>query len=249
MRPTTLASALLAGAVISLGSGCKGKSSDTAKEPDEHTRALEERVALLEGELAEIQRSGTVVDARKVAKELVRVGDPQLLGPPGPPGSQGIAGPPGPEGPIGPVGGNGPPGAIGSQGDRGAAGPPGPQGIQGLQGPQGLQGTQGTQGPLGPPGPGSMLSSKENLMRREGRIRVGPGLVGSAVAKCEQPRDVVVLGGCKATPMWRAALVNGSGFSANSPSSIGGWSCDYRNQSTESEIEIIAEVYCARAKL
>jgi hypothetical protein len=86
------------------------------------------------------------------------------------------------------------------------------------------------------------------LLRREARISVGPGLVGSVVVKCEQPGDLVLLGGCKASPVWRAALVNGSAFSASDPRSAGGWSCDYRNQSSESEIDIIAEVYCARPK-
>jgi hypothetical protein len=218
------------------------------QKPDERIPELEQRLGSLEAELKEIRKTGTNVDATKVARELVRVGDPELAGPEGPPGERGIAGPPGPEGPIGPLGGNGPLGPPGSRGDVGPAGPAGPQGIQGLQGPQGLQGTQGTQGPLGPPGPASLLSNKEDLLRREARISVGPGLVGSAVVKCEQPGDLVVLGGCKASPMWRAALINSAAFSANDLRSAGGWSCDYRNQSTESEIDIVAEVHCARPK-
>ena len=225
---------------------CRGAAEEAQE--DRRIPALEERLSKLESELANVQKHGTAVDALKVARELARTGGPELQGPPGPPGSQGIAGPPGPDGPIGPIGGNGPPGEMGARGDLGSAGPPGPQGIQGLQGPQGLQGTQGAQGPLGPPGPGSLLSSKNNLLRREGRVSIGPGLVGQAVAKCEQSKDIVVLGGCKATPVWRAALVAGSGFSANDPRATGGWSCDYRNQSTESDIEVIAEVYCARPK-
>ncbi len=231
-------------ALLLTGSGCPG-SADTPKK-DERIPALEARVVQLEAELDHIRKQGTAVDALKVARELAKIGGPEMTGPPGPPGAQGFKGPPGPGGPPGPEGGNGPPGEPGSKGDVGAKGPPGPQGTQGFQGPQGLQGTQGVQGPLGPPGPGPVLSSKENLLRREGRISIGAGLVGSAVAKCEQARDIVVLGGCKATPMWRAALVTGSSFAANDPSTIGGWSCDYRNQSTESEIDVVAEVFCAR---
>ena len=226
--------------------GCQGPAAEPKE--DQRIPALEERLNKLEGELQRVKTHGTAVDALKVARELARTGGPELRGPPGPPGPAGIAGPPGPDGPIGPIGGNGPPGEMGARGDVGSPGPPGPQGIQGLQGPQGLQGTQGAQGPLGPPGPGSLLSSKENLLRREGRVSIGPGLVGQAVAKCEQSKDIVVLGGCKATPIWRAALVTGSGFSANDPGSKGGWSCDYRNQSIESDIEVVAEVYCARPK-
>lgn len=227
-----------------LGAGCRGSAETEAS--DKRILALEERVAQLEGELADFRQHGSPVDALKVARELARIGGPEMTGPPGPPGAQGFKGPPGPQGPPGPEGGNGPPGEPGSKGDMGPPGPPGPQGTQGFQGPQGLQGTQGIQGALGPPGPGPLLSNKENLLRREGRISIGPGLVGSAVAKCEQAKDIVVLGGCKATPMWRAALVTGSAFSANDPKTHGGWSCDYRNQSTESDIDVVAEVYCAR---
>lgn len=237
---------LLISSLAILASSCRG--TDEPPPEDERIPALEERVGQLEAELQQIRTQGTAVDAKKVALQLAKVGGPELTGPQGPPGPPGIAGPPGPDGPIGPVGGNGPPGEIGSKGDVGPQGSPGPQGIQGLQGPQGLQGTQGTQGPVGNAGPASLLSNKENLLRREGRISIGPGLVGSAVAKCEQRKDIVVLGGCKATPMWRAALVTGSGFAANDPQTLGGWSCDYRNQSTESEIEVVAEVYCARPK-
>jgi hypothetical protein len=227
---------------------CVASCAQKKQKPDERIPELEQRLGTLEGELEHIRKTGTQMDAKRVAKELAEVGDPELTGPEGPPGERGIAGPPGPEGPIGPVGENGPPGPLGARGDVGPAGPSGPQGIQGLQGPQGLQGTQGTQGPVGPPGPSALLSNKEDLLRREARISVGPGLVGSAVAKCEQAGDLVVLGGCKASPMWRAALINSASFSANDPRSAGGWSCAYRNQSTESEIDIVAEVHCARPK-
>lgn len=232
--------------VASMLLGCRGSAVEETQE-DQRIPALEERLSLLEAELEQVRKHGTAVDALKVARELARTGGPELAGPPGPPGPVGVTGPAGPEGLVGPIGGKGPPGEMGARGDLGSPGPPGPQGIQGLQGPQGLQGTQGTQGPLGPPGPGSLLSNKENLLRREGRVSIGPGLVGQAVATCEQAKDIVVLGGCKATPIWRAALVSGSGFAANTPGT-GGWSCDYRNQSTESDIEVIAEVYCARPK-
>lgn len=243
---TPLLVPLLALCGVAGGAGCRGQ--EEASEEDERIPLLQQRLSSLEADLRAIQKEGTSVDAVKVARELAREGGPGLAGPPGPEGARGIAGPPGPEGPIGPLGGNGPLGPVGSKGEIGGKGPPGPQGIQGIQGPQGLQGTQGTQGPLGPAGPAALLSNKEDLLRREARISVGPGLVGSVVVKCEQASDLVMLGGCKASPVWRATLLTSSAFAANDPRSVGGWSCDYRNQSTEREIDIIAEVFCARPK-
>jgi hypothetical protein len=92
------------------------------------------------------------------------------------------------------------------------------------------------------------VGAKEDLQHHEARIQVGPGLVGSAVAKCPHPTDIIVIGGCSANPMWRAALVASSPFSASNTSSQAGWRCDYRNQSSESEITVTADLWCARPK-
>lgn len=230
--------------LVLAAAACRSEPSPDSKRAE----ILEARIAHLEVELARIEIEGTGLDATRVARELVREGGPELVGPPGPEGVRGIAGPPGPEGPIGPIGEQGPLGPSGPSGERGPPGPPGPQGIQGLQGPQGLQGTQGNQGPEGPQGPASALDTKPDMHRREARILVGPGLVGSAVAKCEQPIDLVIAGGCSATPVWRAALAASLPFSVADPRLAGGWQCDYRNQSTESDITVIAEVYCVQPK-
>ena len=216
--------------------------------PDERVDELLDRVGSLEAKLIEVESSGTQIDVERVAKELARPGGPGLAGPLGPPGERGIAGPPGPEGPIGPEGPKGPVGPLGAKGNIGPAGPTGPQGIQGLQGPQGLQGQQGIQGPEGPRGPAALLSSKEDLLHRDARITVGPGLVGSAIVQCEQPTDLVITGGCQASPTWLSSLLVSTSFSVNDPRSPGGWRCDYRNQSTELEIQIIADLHCARAQ-
>lgn len=225
--------------------GCRG---DEKPARDDRVPDLQERLEALEVSLRRVEREGTKMDTARVAKELVSLADESLHGPEGQVGARGIPGPPGPEGPLGSIGPAGPLGPQGSRGDRGLPGPPGPQGIQGLQGPQGLQGTQGTQGPLGPVGPAALLSAKEDLMRREARMVVGAGLSGSAVVKCAQASDLIVMGGCSASPMWRASLSASSAFSATSPRAHGGWRCDYRNQSTETEMEIIAEVFCVRPK-
>ncbi len=229
-------------AVALLMVGCSGKATST--KPDEQVVALQNRIEVLETKLADRQQ----IDAKRVADELSKHSDPSLRGPTGPLGNQGIAGPPGPEGPIGPIGKEGPLGPIGEKGVPGPVGPTGMQGIAGLQGPQGLQGPRGQQGPEGPKGPPAAVGSKQDLQHRQAKIEVGPGLVGSAVVKCAQVSDIPVIGGCSATPMWRAALVASSPFAASHPSQYAGWRCDYRNQSTETAIEIIADLYCAQPK-
>lgn len=223
--------------------GCSGKPATT---PEEQVQvvALQSRIEVLEAKL-EGQQS---VDAKRVADELSRHADPSLRGPQGPLGNQGIGGPPGPEGPIGPLGKEGPLGPIGGKGDPGPTGPTGVQGVAGLQGPQGLQGARGQQGPEGPKGPPAAVGTKQDLQHRQAKIEVGPGLVGSVVVKCSQASDLLVIGGCNATPMWRAALVASSPFAASNPRQHAGWRCDYRNQSTKTAIEIIADLYCAKAK-
>jgi hypothetical protein len=145
-------------------------------------------------------------------------------------------GPPGPEGVQGP------------KGDPGPRGPQGEQGIQGLQGAQGIQGQQGVQGARGPEGPGAAYSGKADVMRRESRISVAAGLVASAVANCDQSVDIVIGGGCFADPQWMAQLVASRPLGVADAALASGWRCDYRNTSPSSTIEVVAEVYCVRAK-
>jgi hypothetical protein len=45
--------------------------------------------------------------------------------------------------------------------------------------------------------------------------------------------------------MWRAHLMVAKPFSLTTTAQRAGWRCDYRNQSTDGGMVIIAEVYCA----
>ena len=139
-------------------------------------------------------------------------------------------------------------GERGAKGDPGPPGPEGPQGIQGLQGAQGIQGQQGIQGAKGPEGPGAAYSGKADVMRRESRISVAAGLVASAVASCDKSIDIVIGGGCFADPQWMAQLVASRPLGVADTALASGWRCDYRNSSPSSTIEVVAEVYCVRAK-
>jgi hypothetical protein len=198
----------------------------------------------LEGRIVSLERAAEG-DAERIAEALLATGA-DVRGPPGPLGPPGAPGPAGPRGPTGDEGPAGPQGPPGAKGDRGPPGPPGPQGIQGLQGPQGIQGPQGPQGPEGPPGPPGALARKADLMRRESRIEILPGLTGSAVARCDGANELVVHGGCSASPMWRAQLHGARAVDATDGSRAGGYRCDYRNTSSESTLEAIAEVYCVK---
>ncbi len=168
--------AVLAIAPLACGAGdTEQRLADEAKRVDE----LVPRVGALE-------RRG-VVDTKAVADELLARGkEAGLAGPPGPPGPRGPDGPAGPPGPAG-VGPPGPEGPRGAKGDPGPPGPEGPQGIQGLQGAQGIQGPAGVAGPKGPPGPASTYAHKTDILRKESRISVGPGLVATAVASASAP--------------------------------------------------------------
>ena len=68
--------------------------------------------------------------------------------------------------------------------------------------------------------------------------------MASAVASCERARDLVITGGCYADPMWMAELVATRPISLADPGAPSGWRCDYRNNSPQQSIEVIAEVYC-----
>ncbi|WP_428263585.1 hypothetical protein [Haliangium sp.] len=205
----------------------------------------------LAGRVERIEREGAGVDVAAVARELAAIGrDAGLEGPPGPTGPAGETGPAGPQGPRGEVGGQGPQGPVGPQGakgERGPPGPPGPQGIQGLQGPQGIQGPQGPQGPAGPPGPPGAYASTSDLNRREHRVVITPGTVGSAVARCDRPTDLVVTGGCSAAPVWLGQLLSAQPLGMLDPTVQSGWRCDFRNTSQKNDVEALAEVYCVAA--
>jgi hypothetical protein len=205
------------------------------------------RVDELVGRLGELERNRQI-DAKAVAGELLARGkEAGLSGPPGPPGPRGPDGPPGPPGPAG-VGPQGPEGPRGAKGDPGPPGPEGPQGIQGLQGAQGIQGTAGVAGPKGPPGPASTYAHKQDLLRKESRISVGPGQVATAVASCERAVDLLVTGGCYADPQWMAQLVAARPVAMTDGAAPASWRCDYRNTSPSSTIEVVAEAYCVRPR-
>ncbi len=211
---------------------------------------LKIRVLEMEAKIAKLEQIQTI-DVTRVAAELISNPSPNLVGPPGSQGQRGFegpAGPAGPEGALGPLGPSGALGPVGARGEKGVAGPAGPQGIQGLQGPQGLQGTQGTQGPKGPLGPEALLSNKSDYHRFELRIQIGAGLIGSAVAQCRQSTDLILNGGCTVSPIWQAGLIISAPFAVSDARHQGGWRCDYRNLSAETEIEVVAEVYCLPKK-
>jgi hypothetical protein len=248
-------------AVIGLA-GCPGRGSAGDSRADSgvaEVRAEVDRLAQqvqsldeVRQRVATIEREGTPVDQQRVAEAvapiLLDAGIQGLQGDPGPQGETGPMGPAGTPGPQGAPGPQGVQGPEGPRGDRGAAGPPGPQGIQGLQGAQGLQGPQGVQGPDGAQGPPGAYASKEDLVRRETRVAVSPGMVASAVARCDRASDLLITGGCTAAPMWLGQLLSAQPFAMSDPRSAAGWRCDYRNTSTTNTIEIEAEVYCVRAR-
>jgi hypothetical protein len=218
------------------------RSNDSAS-----VKAIETRVSDVDRRVREIEQRGTI-DTQTVAAELLAKGSAAgLAGPAGERGPDGPAGPAGPPGPAG-VGPPGPIGERGAKGDPGPAGPEGPQGIQGLQGAQGIQGPQGAQGPKGPPGPPGAYSHKSDLTRKEHRISVGAGLVATAVASCDRASDLLVTGGCYADPQWMAVLVASRPVAMTDGGNPASWRCDYKNTSPGSLIEVIAEVYCMRAR-
>jgi hypothetical protein len=188
---------------------------------DPRVDQLTKKLAETEQRLAAIEARGEV-DAVRVANELLLRGKDAGLG--GPPGELGPKGPPGDPGPVG------------------GPGPLGPPGPEGPQGPKGVQGARG------PEGPGAAYADKTDVMRRESRISVAAGLVASAVASCDKSIDIVIGGGCFADPQWMAQLVASRPLGVADAALASGWRCDYRNSSPSSTIEVVAEVYCVRAK-
>jgi len=218
-----------------------------ASDTDERVDRASARVDDHDLRIGAIERRGEV-DAKKIAAELLAKGkDAGLSGPSGPPGPLGPPGPPGPAGPFG-AGPPGPEGPRGAKGDPGPPGPEGPQGVQGLQGAQGIQGPAGIAGPKGPPGPASTYSQKTDILRKESRISVGPGLIATAVATCERAIDLLVTGGCYADPQWMAQLVAARPLAMTDSIAPASWRCDYRNTSPSSTIEVVAEAYCVRPR-
>ncbi len=215
------------------------RAGETEQQLEEQRKRVDELAERL-GQIAEDRK----VDTKAVATEMLARGQ---AGPPGPPGPRGPDGPPGPPGPAG-VGPAGPEGPRGAKGDPGPPGPEGPQGVQGLQGAQGIQGPAGVAGPKGPPGPASTYAQKTDLLRKESRISVGPGLVATAVASCERAVDLLVTGGCYADPQWMAQLVAARPVAMTDGGAPASWRCDYRNTSPSSTIEVVAEAYCVRPR-
>jgi hypothetical protein len=228
-------------ALLAIVLGCR--ASDTEQRVDQ----LNARVDDHDQRVAAIEHRGKV-DSHEVASEILAKGKASgIEGPPGPVGRQGELGPPGPMGPAG-VGPPGPEGPRGAKGDPGPPGPEGAQGPQGLQGVQGMQGPQGTQGPKGPPGPVGAYGNKTDITRKEARISVAAGLVATAVASCDRAIDLLITGGCYADPQWMAQLVAARPIAMSDAATPASWRCDYRNTSTTSTIEVVAEVYCVRPR-
>ena len=232
--PATLVVTALGGLGLA-GAACRATDTE-----DRLTQATT-RVAELERRLATVEQRGSVDTAQVAATLLAQGKAAGLAGPDGPPGPPG---PPGPDGPPGPFG-IGPPGP---EGPRGATGDPGPPGPEGPQGVQGLQGPQGPQGPKGPPGPAAAYNLKGDITRTEARIAVGAGLVATAVASCPRTADLIVTGGCYADPQWLAQLVAARPLAMTDGGAPASWRCDYRNTSSSSTIEVVAEAYCVRPR-
>jgi hypothetical protein len=236
-RPALIGLSLLAAAAC-------GHKSDAVQPPDSGVPEVAAQVAAVAQRVAVIEGRGKL-DVDAVSQELAALGpEAGLHGPMGPTGPMGIRGDHGPKGDPGPVGPQGPEGPPGPHGPPGPTGSRGDQGVQGLQGPQGIQGQQGTAGPRGEPGPPGAYAHKQSLVRREVKVSVGPGLVASAVVKCDRAHDMIVTGGCSADPMWLGQLINALPFSIQDPRTAGGWRCDYRNTGETHPIEVTAEVYC-----
>ena len=207
-------------------------------------RALSE----LQRRLGEVERKGTLPDAKRVAQALAALPGRDLRGPAGPSGPPGPAGAQGPSGERGEVGPVGPRGDLGPPGSRGELGPPGPQGSQGLQGPQGIQGPAGPRGPLGPEGPPGGYARKSDLYSVGAQLTIGPGLSGAVVATCRDVKDLLISGHCGADPAWLGALGQAGGVELDAARKAAGWRCEYRNASSRRAITARAEVFCVPRK-
>jgi len=207
-------------------------------------QTLREVIDDLRARLARIEQHGTRPDAEAVAGALARRPELELRGPRGPRGPPGPPGPVGPKGPPGPKGPAGEVGPAGPRGPRGPAGPKGPQGVQGTQGPQGLQGPRGPQGPAGPKGDPGAYATKADPYVRRGKLTIGPGQYGAAVASCRHPRDVLITGGCRARPAWVGALTQATPENMLDKQARATWRCEYRNVSAQITLQATAEVYC-----
>jgi hypothetical protein len=68
------------------------------------------------------------------------------------------------------------------------------------------------------------------------------------VARCDDITELVVIGGCGAEPMWRAQLMSSRPFAVTDSANAAGWTCTARNTSEKTELELVAEVYCAKTR-
>ncbi len=207
-------------------------------------RSVQEALDEVERRLRRMERHGTRPDAIAVARALAALPGANLRGPAGPHGPIGAAGPVGPQGPVGAKGPAGPEGPPGPKGVRGPAGPQGPQGVRGEQGSQGIQGPRGVQGPVGPKGAAGAYSTKVDPYKQQGSLAIGPGQYGAAVASCKDRRDILLTGGCRATPAWIGYLTQVGPRQMMTRLKKANWRCEYRNVSPSTTLQVHAEVYC-----
>lgn len=207
-------------------------------------RSVAEALDEVERRLRRIERHGTRPDAIAVARALAALPGANLRGPAGPNGPPGPAGPVGPQGPVGGKGGPGPEGSPGPKGVRGPAGTQGPQGVRGEQGSQGIQGPRGVQGPVGPKGAAGAYSTKADPYVQRGALAIGPGQYGAAVASCKDRRDILLTGGCRATPAWIGYLTQVGPQHLRTLQKKATWRCEYRNVSPSTTLQVHAEAYC-----
>jgi hypothetical protein len=120
----------------------------------------------------------------------------------------------------------------------------GPQGVRGEQGTQGIQGPRGVQGPVGPKGAPGAYSTKADPYVKRGALAIGPGQYGAAVAACRDRRDILITGGCRATPAWIGYLTQVGPQHLTTAQQAATWRCEYRNISPSTTLQVHAEAYC-----
>ncbi len=210
----------------------------------QRVRSVQEALDELERRIRRMERHGTRPDAIAVARALAALPGANLRGRVGPHGPPGPAGPVGIQGGVGGKGPSGPEGPAGPKGVLGPAGPQGPQGVRGEQGSQGIQGSRGVQGLVGPKGPPGAYSSKIDPYVQRGSLAIGPGQYGAALASCKDRRDILLTGGCRATPAWIGYLTQVGPQHLSDRLKKATWRCEYRNASPTTTLQVHAEAYC-----
>jgi hypothetical protein len=98
------------------------------------------------------------------------------------------------------------------------------------------------------PGPAGAYAAKADVVRREARISVGPSLTATVIASCDRAADLLVTGGCYAEPLWLGQLVSARPLAVGDGGAAASWRCDYRNTSTQTSLDAVAEVLCIRPR-